>query len=170
MGNKILVLLGPLTLFWYGVDNLKKLGYDVVTHDMVENGSGLEQIFLLVEAENPNLVAIDGCFPLRVAAIGHALIERGIKCLPILEGRDWTKRYQRKKNKDGVVIEELVFRPVVDRLCSSFGKNEFFAFDGRGDIRDKLGDIQDLKAALEKILPPAIVGTGTAESHEETAD
>jgi len=163
MGNKILVLLGPLTLFWYGVRNLKKLGYDVVTHDMVENGSGLEQIFLLVEAENPNLVAIDGCFPLRVAAIGHALIKRGIKCLPILERRDWTIR--RRKSKEGAVVES---RPVIDRLCESFGDG-FLAFNTRGDLCGRTGEIHDL-SALEKILPPAIVGTGTAESHEETAD
>ena len=170
MGKRILILVGPSTLFWYGVRNLKKIGYEVVTDNTLENGVDSRRIIALVETENPHLVLVDGCPPLRAATIGRLLTARGTKWFPILEGRDWTKRYQRKKNKDGVVIKELVFRPVVDRLCLSFGRNEFFAFDGRGDIRDKLGDIQDLKAALEKILPPAIVGTGTAESHEETAD
>ncbi len=87
MGNKILVLLGPLALYWFGIGNLKKLGYDVVTYDTIENGSGLEQIISLVEAENPDLVAVDGCLPLRAAAIGRILTERAVKCLPILLGR-----------------------------------------------------------------------------------
>ncbi len=166
MGNKILVLLGPLALYWFGIGNLKKLGYDVVTYDTIENGSGLEQIISLVEAENPDLVAVDGCFPLRAAAIGRILTERGVKCLPILLGRDWKKRC--KRDRDGVVIE--VYRPVVDMLRQAFGDNGFLAFDKGGDVRDKIGDIQDLGAALEKILPRVVAGMGAAESRDETAD
>lgn len=134
MGDKILVLLGPLTLFWYGVDNLRKLGHEVVTYDMIENGSGLEAIIGVVEAENPTLVAIDGSFPLRTAAIGRALTERGVKCLPILLGSDLEKR---RRKRDGEI--RFINRPIVDMLIEVFGCNssgDLEAFDKRGEIAD----------------------------------
>lgn len=143
--GKILVLVGPLTLYWHGIDNLKRMGHEVVVHSTIENGSGLEQIFSLVETEKPALVLVDGCFPLRAAAIGQALIERGIKCLPILERRDWTLR--RWKSKEGAVVEG---RPVIDRLCESLG-DRFLAFNTRGDLCGRTGEIHDL-LALEKFF------------------
>jgi hypothetical protein len=161
---KILLLSGPITLYWHGVSNLKKLGHEVVTHDMIENGSSVEAIEAIIECEDkkPDLVAVDGCLPLRAAAIGRVLTERGIRCLPILLDRDWKRRYKRNKG-DGAVT--AVYMPVVDLLCDALGgdEDEFLAFDKSGNIRDKSGDTQDLSVVLEKIFRPAVVETDVAE-------
>lgn len=166
---KILLLSGPITLYWHGVSDLKKLGHEVVTHNMIENGSGIEAIIERVEDKKPDLVAVDGCFPLRAAAIGRILMERGVKCLPILLDRDWKKRYKRNKG-DGAVT--AVYMPVVDLLCDALGgdEDEFLAFDKSGNIRDKSGNTQDLRAMLEKFFRPAVVETDAVEKRGETTD
>ena len=140
----MLVLLGLLSLYWHGLDSLKKLGHEVMTYDMIENSSGnIEAIVKLVMTENPELVAVDGCFPLRAAAIGRALAERGVKCVPILLSKDMEKL--RRKTREGEV--QFINRPIVDMLIEAFGGNEY----GGLDAFDKRGEVTDLQPVLERM-------------------
>lgn len=159
--GKILVLLGPLTLYWHGLESFKKLGHKVITHDMMENGS-IEAIIDVVDAEKPDLVAIDGCFPLRAAAIGKDLIGRGTKCIPVLLVKDIEKR--RRKTRDGRI--EFVNRPIVDMLVEAYGHNS----SNDLDAFDKRGEISNLQSVLERVLSPSVSVVEDTTKHLEKID